>query len=132
MSQKNVKAVERAYPALNSGDIATLLELCHPDVVFDNTNAAFDASVYHRHEGLVEFFSLGKEMWESQTYEPEEFIPVGDDRVIVPQRIVSVGRDGVETIARNTNVYTLNEGKATSIKSFQTKADALEAVGLSE
>ena len=66
------------------------------------------------------------------TCEPEEFIPVGDDRVIVPQRIVSVGRDGVETIARNTNVYTLNEGKARKIKSFQTKADALEATGLSE
>ena len=132
MSQENVKAIERAIAALNSGDIATVLGLCHPDVVYDNTNAVFDAAVYHGHEGLVEFFSLGQEMWESQTYELEELIPVGDDRVMVPQRIVSVGRDGVETIARNTNVYTLNEGKATKIESFQTKADALEAVGLSE
>ena len=94
MSQKNVKAIERAYAALNSRDLATVVELCHPDVVFDNTNAVFDGSVYHGHEGLVEFFSLGQEMWESQAYEPEEFIPVGDDRVMVPQRIVSVGRDG--------------------------------------
>jgi ketosteroid isomerase-like protein len=132
MSEENVKTVELAYAALNSGDIATAIGLCHPDVVLDNTNAVFDGSVYHGHEGLVEFFSLGQEMWERQTYEPEEFIPVGDDRVIVPQRIVSVGRDGVETIARSTSVYTLNEGKATNIETFQTKADALEAVGLSE
>jgi ketosteroid isomerase-like protein len=129
MSQRNVNAVERAYAALNSRDIATVVALCHSDVVFDNTNAVFDGSVYHRHEGLVEFFSLTQEMWESQKYEPEEFIPVGDDRVVVPQRIVSVGRDGVETIARSTNVFTLNEGKATNIKTFQTKADALEAAG---
>jgi hypothetical protein len=71
-------------------------------------------------------------MWESQRWEPEEVIPVGHDQVVVPHRIVSVGRDGVETIARNTNVYTLKERKATHIKSFQTKADALEAVGLTE
>jgi ketosteroid isomerase-like protein len=132
MSQENVKVVELAYAALNSGDIATVVGLCHPDVVFDNTNAVFDGSVHQGHEGLVEFFSLNQGMWESQTYEPEEFIPVGDDRVIVPQRIVSVGRDGVETIARSTNVYTLNEGKATNIKTFQTKAEALEAARLPE
>lgn len=82
MSQSNVKAVERAYAALNSGDMATVVELCHPNVVFDNANAVFDGSVHHGHEGLVEFFSQGQEMWESQKYEPEEFLPVGDDRVV--------------------------------------------------
>jgi len=132
MSQENVETIKRAYAALNTGDMPAVLALCHPDVEFDNTNAAFDAAVYHGHEGLVEFFSLGKDMWETQRFEPEEIIPVSDDRVLVPQRIVSVGRDGVETIARNTNLYTLNEGKATQIKSFQTKADALAAVGRSE
>jgi ketosteroid isomerase-like protein len=132
MSEENVEMVKRAYAALNAGDIPAVLGLCHPDVVFDNTNAVFDASVYQGYEGLVEFFSLGREMWESQRYEPEEFVPLGDDRVVVPQRIVSVGRDGVETIARNTNVYTLIDGKASNIKSFQTKAEALEAAGLSD
>jgi hypothetical protein len=33
MSQENVKVVELAYAALNSGDIATVVGLCHPDVV---------------------------------------------------------------------------------------------------
>ena len=97
MSEENVKSVERAYAALDSGDIATVIGLCHRDVVLDNTNAVFDGSVYHGHEGLVEFFSLGQEMWESQTYEPEEFIPVGDDRIMVlaatRQRRQRWGRD---------------------------------------
>ena len=48
------------------------------------------------------------------------------------RRLVSVGRDGVETIAHNATVYTLSAAKATHIKTFQTKADALEVVGLSE
>jgi ketosteroid isomerase-like protein len=130
MSQENVEAVKRAYAALNRGDMPTLLGLCHPDVVFDNTNAAFDAAVYRGHEGIVEYFSLGQEMWESQRFELQEAIPCGEDRVVVLQRTVSVGRDGVETIARNANVLTLKQGKATHIKAFQTRADALEAVGL--
>jgi ketosteroid isomerase-like protein len=46
MSQENVEAVQVAYAALNRGDIPTVLGLCHPDVVFDNTNAAFDGVVY--------------------------------------------------------------------------------------
>ena len=38
----------------------------------------------------------------------------------------------METIAHNATVYTLSAAKATHIKTFQTKADALEVVGLSE
>ena len=131
MSEENVETVKRAYAALNSGDNPTVLGFCHPEVECDNSNAVFDAGVYHGREGVREFFSEQAGMWESQRWEPEEVIPVGD-HVLVPHRIVSVGRDGVETIARNTNVYTLEEGKATRIKSYQTRADALEAVGLTE
>jgi len=132
MSEENVATIERAYAALDRGDMPILLGLCHPDVVLDNSNATFDPAVYQGHRGLIEFFSLGQEMWESQRFELQEAIPVGDDRVLVAQRIVSVGRDGVETIAHSATVYTLSGGKATLIKTFQTKADALEAAGLSE
>jgi len=132
MSQENVEAVQVAYAALNRGDLPTLLGLCHPDIVFDNTNAAFDAAVYRGHGGIIEYFSLGQEMWTSQRFELQEVIPFGEDLVVVLQRTVSVGRDGVETIARNANVFTLKQGKATHIKAFQTKAEALEAVGLRE
>jgi ketosteroid isomerase-like protein len=130
MSQENLEAVKRAYAALNRGDLPTVLGLCHPDVVFDNTNAAFDGAVYRGHEGIVEYFSLAREMWDSQRFELQEAIPFGEDQVVVLQRTVSVGRDGVETIARNANVFTLKQGKASHIKAFQTRADALEAVGL--
>jgi ketosteroid isomerase-like protein len=130
MSEENVESIKRAYAALNRGDIPTVLGFCDPEVEFDNSNAVFDAAVHHGREGVREFFSEQAGMWASQRWEPEEVIPVDDDQVLVSHRIVSVGRDGVETIARNTNVYTLKEGKATHIKSFQTKADALEAVGL--
>jgi hypothetical protein len=71
-------------------------------------------------------------MWKTQRFELQEVIPFGEDRVVVLQRTVSVGRDGVETSARNANVLTLKQGTATHIKAFQTKAEALEAAGLRE
>jgi ketosteroid isomerase-like protein len=130
--EENVELVERAYEALNRQDLETVVELCDPEIEIDNTNAVFDAEVYHGLEGLARFFAQGSEMWESQRFEPEEYIPVGEEQVLVPQRIVSLGRDGIETIARNTTLYTLRGGRAVRVKTFQTKAAALEALGLAD
>ena len=65
-------------------------------------------------------------------FEPLEFIAVGDDRVIVPYRMVMRGRDEIETVAHSATLYTFSEGKITHAKAFQSKAEALEAVGLRE
>jgi ketosteroid isomerase-like protein len=130
--EENVELLERAYEALNRRDLEAVVGLCDPEIEIDNTNAVFDAEVYHGHEGLARFFAQGSEMWESQRFEPEEYIPVGADLVLVPQRIVSLGRDGIETIAHNSNLYTLRGGRAVRVKIFQTKAAALEALGLAD
>jgi hypothetical protein len=71
-------------------------------------------------------------MWKDQRTEPQEFIPVGEDQVVVPIRIVSVGRDDVETVAHAVLVMTVRERKIAHVKGYQSKSEALEAVGLSE
>jgi hypothetical protein len=71
-------------------------------------------------------------MWKQVRFEPQEYIPVGEDQVIVPIRMISVGRDEVETVARSTNIFTMRKGKVTRIQAFQSKSEALEAAGLSE
>jgi ketosteroid isomerase-like protein len=132
MSEENLEVVKRAYAAMERGDIPTVLALCDPEIEFDNSNAVFDPAVFRGHPGLLDFFSQTADMWEAQRFEAEEFIALGEDQVLVSQRIVSVGRDDVETVARSANLVTLREGKAVHIKTFQTKADALEAAGLGE
>ena len=132
MSEENLNAVKRAYAAMERGDFPAVLEFCAPEIEFDNSNAVFDATVFRGRDGVLDFFARSGDMWESQRFEGEEFIPVSEDQVLVPQRIVSVGRDGVETVARSANVVTLREGKVVHVKSFQTKAEALEAAGLRE
>jgi hypothetical protein len=131
-----VEVVRRAIEVFNEEAFNRADELdlgaFDPYIEVDNSNAAFDAAVYRGHDGLREWLSLLRAMWERQRAEPQEFIPFGEDRVVVPVRIVSVGRDAVETVAYGATVYTLREGRITRVKAFQSKADALEAVGLRE
>jgi ketosteroid isomerase-like protein len=132
MSGENVEVVRRGYEHLSrTGELYP--DDWDPDAVFDNSTAIFaDPGVYRGREEIRRFLVAQREMWQSQSYEPQEFIPVGPDRVVVPQKIVSVGRDGVEVVARTANLFTLQGGKVTRLKSFQSKAEALEAAGLAE
>jgi hypothetical protein len=131
MSRENVQIMRRAYEHFNAtGEID--LSVIDPDVELDFSNAVFDAAVYHGRDGLREWLSLVRDMWKRQWFEPQEFIRVGEDQVIVSMRVVSVGRGEIETVAHSANLFTLQEGMVTHLKAYQGKADALEAVGLSE
>jgi hypothetical protein len=134
MSQENVEIARRAVEEFNRQFNAEKLDLFlfGPDIVLDTSNAVFDGAVFRGYDGMQEWFSLVRGMWKRQYLEPEEFIPIGAEQVIVPTRVVSVGRDDVETVARIAVVVTVHDGKVTYMKTFQSKAGALEAVGLSE
>lgn len=133
MSQENMKIARRGIEEFNQqfNSIEELnLDFLAPDVTLDNSNAAFDDAVFRGHDGMREYMSLLREMWIRQQLEPQEFIPVGEDQVIVAFRLVSIGRDGVETVAHAAVVVTVREGKIAHMKAFQSRA--VEAVGLTE
>jgi ketosteroid isomerase-like protein len=71
-------------------------------------------------------------MWKRQEIQGQEFIPAGEDQVVVSVRLISVGREGAEVVAHGAAVMTVREGKITHLRTFQAKSDALEAVGLRE
>jgi len=135
MSQENADIARRGIEQFNRQFTSTQeldLSFLASDVELDNSNAALDAAVYRGHDGIRRFMSLMRGMWTVQTAEAEEFIAVGRDRVIVSYRMASVGRDNIEVAFRAATVVTVGGGKITHMKAFQSKADALEAVGLSE
>jgi hypothetical protein len=135
MSKETTEIARRGLEQFNR-DVASTDELdphlLSPDVVIDTSNAALDAAVYRGHEGMRELMSMLRRMWKLQQWEAQEFIPVGEDRVIVAIRIVSVGRQDIEVVARGTMLITVGDSRITHMKAFQSKADALEAVRLSQ
>jgi hypothetical protein len=130
MSQENVEIVRRGMEPFNQHFKTREIDLSSfaRDVTVDQMAATFDGAIYHGHDGLREWLSLHRGMWKHQQTEPEEFIPVGKDQVIVPIRIVSVGRDDVETVAHAVLVMTVRERKIAYVKGYQSKAEALKAV----
>jgi hypothetical protein len=132
MSQENVEIVRRGMEPFNQHFETPEVDLGSfaADLIVDNRAATFDGAVYHGHDGLREWLSLHRGMWKHQRTEPQEFIPVGEDRVVVPIRIVSIGRDDVETVAHAVLVMTVRERKIAHLTGYQSKAEALEAVGV--
>ena len=61
-----------------------------------------------------------------------ELIDAGD-RVVALVRLAATGRgSGIEVTQRFATVLTLREGKVVKLISYATRAEALEAAGLSE
>jgi ketosteroid isomerase-like protein len=136
MSQENVEIVRRAYKLFDdagfSGAAGLDLGAFDVDIEVDTSKRPSDAHVFRGHDGLREFLSLQRGMWKRRRLEPQEFISVDEDRVVVTTRIVSAGRNAIKIIAHTASVWTLHAGKITHVKFVQHKGEALEAVGLSE
>ena len=134
MSQENVEIVRRGMEPFNEHYKTPEVDLSSfaRDLTLDNRAATFDGTAYHGHDGLREWLSLHRGMCKHQQTEPKEFIAVGKDQVIVPIRIVSIGRDDVGTVAHAVLVMTVRERKIAHVKGYQSKAEALEAAGLSD
>lgn len=72
------------------------------------------------------------EAFESVRWKPEEIIVVDDSRLVVTTRVSVRGLgSGVAVEAGGAQVWRFSKGTAVSAKLYQSKAEALEAAGLS-
>ena len=134
MSQENVETVRRAYEAFSRAGLDGLLEHFHPDAEYDITAAIGPyAGMYYGRPAIRNFLADYFESWEYVRMEPQDFIEVGEDHVVVLLRLQLRGKgSGIEVDARTVNVWTMSEGRAARMAVFNDKAEALEAASLSE
>jgi len=131
MSQENVEVIRAALDAFNRGDFDAMLKYAAPDFELDWSRAVGPQRGVYKLDQARSFFDDFGDTFESIRVEPSEFIEV-DDNVIVPQTGYTRGRDGIETTARITLIWTIRDGAIVRICLYQDKQDALEAAGLSE
>jgi ketosteroid isomerase-like protein len=131
-----VEIVQRAYKVFDDADFSGAagvdLGAFDEDIEVDTSKSPVDADLFRGHDGLREFLSLQRGMWKRRRLEPQEFILIDENRVVVATRIVSVGRDQMKIISHAASVWTLHAGKITHVKLFQHKGEALEAARLTE
>ena len=134
MSQENVEVVRQAYEAFNRAGLDALLERFHPDIEYDVTAGIGPyAGMYYGRAAVRSFLADYLDGWEYVRMEPEEFIEVGENHVVVLLRLHLRGKgSGVEVSAMTFNAWTMRDGKAVRMAVCNDKAEAIEAVGLSE
>jgi uncharacterized protein len=131
--EENLVIVRRGYEALNSGDLAQALALFDPEVEVrpgvDVPDLDFE-EVYRGPEGFVQFHAKMSEIWDDLRWEPERYIPAGD-QVVVFIRFNGVGRaSGVPVEQPIGHVCTMRDGKLIEHVTYWDRNLALEAAGL--
>ena len=132
VAQENVEIARTVFDALNRDDWDEVFNHATPDLEMDASRAAGpdNAGLFTGPE-IREAWTAFTETWESVVVEPDEFIPVAE-HVVVPLTMWTRGRGGIEVPSRPTFVMTFDHGRLRRACMYQERADALEAVRLSE
>jgi ketosteroid isomerase-like protein len=131
MSQENVEIVRAAIDALNRGDMDAVVKDAAQDFELDFSRAVGPVHGVYRLDQMREVLDELVGVWESIWIQADEFIEAGE-HVVVPQTGYVRGRDGIETTARITLVWTLRDGAIAHICMYQEREEALKAAGLRE
>jgi ketosteroid isomerase-like protein len=106
--------------------------LVHPDIEFHTHARAPEAGVYRGREAVIEYHERVFGMFDQVRIEVEELLSAGD-RVVVISRQHTVPRGTeAEIVQRVVEVFSFRDGLVAERKPFSTRADALQAAGLSE
>jgi ketosteroid isomerase-like protein len=133
MSQENVETIGRFYDAMVRRDLAGAIDFVDPDVVLINTPNSPDTAPYVGHDGLVRWVRDVQEGLRDLRVEADETIDLDDTRVLVVGRVCGeCPASGLPVEIALTTVYTLRDGKIVRAEAYDTKPQALEAVGLRE
>jgi SnoaL-like protein len=131
MSEQNVEIVRGIY-TVPEGITEAASERLAPDVKFDFTSVYPDRRILQGAEEVREFRETGPWRGAPIHFEPERFIDVDDEHVLVLVRVSVVGTEsgiGIELDAAHD--FTLRDGLVVYFKVYGNRDEALEAVGLS-
>jgi ketosteroid isomerase-like protein len=134
MSQENVEMIRRTWEAVRRGDIEPALDMMAPEVEMDlTTGGRMDADIYWGPDGVRAAYQLWASSWESLDMEAKEITDLGDNRLIV--QFTSRGHSsqtGLDFEMDRYWVYAMRRGRVVRIQEFETRQQALKAVGLEE
>jgi ketosteroid isomerase-like protein len=133
MSQENVERIRAGYDAFNRGDAAAWLDNFEPDAELRDIPNAPGQRFYRGHDGLREWAESMMQAFANFRFEPQEVTEIGNF-ILVAVRISARGLGSdVPTDMRVFHVLKQSPNdKVQSISGFMSRAEALEAVGLSE
>jgi ketosteroid isomerase-like protein len=138
VSQQNVEIVRRLLEANRSDDLETAYETFSALMAEDGTySSAVEAvegpQAYRGPEGLRRYVDDLAARWKEWRAEVDEISEVAPNTVVSSFRFHAVSKDmEVPVEARLTGVAKLRDGKVLEGRTFPSRKEAFEAVGLRE
>jgi ketosteroid isomerase-like protein len=133
MSQENVDSLRRLADAFGRRDFEGAVLGFAEDIELRPAVEGIDVDTLVRgRDELLGFWKQISEAWETQTVELTEVLEAPGERVVAFERWRVSGRDGLELDFELVDIYTFRDGLVVRIDGFRDRAEALEAVGLSE
>jgi ketosteroid isomerase-like protein len=129
MSQESVEIVRAAYQSFNRTHELDV-DAFQPNIEWHTRDDLPDSGTHRGYAGVAQLLSSWVEAFEDLRVDPEELIDA-DDLVVAVVRLRGRIRDsGHDVEMEETHVWRLLDGKATEVREYQTKAEALKAVEL--
>ncbi len=134
MSEENIEIVRAGNAAFNDGDLDAFLEVIAPDAELrDLANAPDQSSVIKGRAAIREVWALWTEAFDEFRADIDEYMDRGDVVVCAVHWLGQGKGSGMVIDTHQFDVYEVREGHVVRVTlGFQSKADALEAAGLSE
>ena len=133
MSRENVEIVRQAFEASADGDVGVWFQAADPDIrVYPRSEEPDAADEYRGLDGLMDYLTNWYGQWDDYEVEPVEIIDAGEHVLVVTRERGRVERSGVDLEEDFNHSFVLRNGKVAEWHMYDSHAQALEAVGLSE
>jgi glutathione S-transferase len=121
----DIEAVKGIYAAINRNDIPAALEALDPQIEWTEPPDFPGAGTHRGHPDVMANISNGRGTWAEGGCEAERFMIMGD-KIVAFVRVRVRLKDHTDWIdAPIADVYTFRNGKATQIRTFGKRTEAL-------
>lgn len=133
MSQENVELIKLGFAAFERGDVESVREGSHDDIVIVQPPEVPDAKSYEGHAGIANAFEDWPSQWEDFRMDLLEVIDVSETKVVAVTRQRGRGaHSGIEMDITVAYAQTLRDGKLARMEMYFSREQALEAAGVPE
>jgi ketosteroid isomerase-like protein len=133
MSQENVEVVRRGFETFNARDLDRHVKFFDPGVEWQTSAEDPDAATHRGLQAYKRYLEQWLESFDGLHLDVEEYIDVGDDRVMTWIRYTGRGRtSGAPADWYLAIIFTIRDGKIVRGEEYFDRNEALKVAGLAE
>ena len=114
--------IASAFPAYADPNLELRVPPLYPDT----------PQVFRGREGVERWIAMIDEVWAEWRFEPERYLDAGPTVVVLARLIAEGGASGIHLEREVAHLWEVERERATSIRVYLDRTDALEAAGLRE